>query len=57
MDLHNPHDAFFTAYFGNPTMLLHLLHFTLPKNVFALLDTDSLKIEDGTYIEKAFKTT
>jgi hypothetical protein len=37
MDLHNPHDTFFTAYFADPTMLLHLLHFTLPKEVFALL--------------------
>ena len=54
MDLHNPHDTFFTAYFGNPTMLLHLLHFTLPKEVFALLDTDSLTIGKGTYIEKNF---
>jgi hypothetical protein len=54
MDLHNPHDTFFTAYFGDPTMLLHLLHFTLPKEVFALLDTDSLTIGKGTYIEKNF---
>ena len=47
-----PHDAFFTAYFSRPAAFAQLLEFTLPAEVYSMLDLSTLSIDTGSYIDE-----
>jgi len=52
MDLYHPHDSFVRSWLGHPDQLAGFLELCLPPAVFALLDTTSIRIHNGTYIDQ-----
>ena len=50
MDVHNPHDRFFKSWFSRPENLIPLLRASLPEDVFALMDSDSLVVHSDTFL-------
>ena len=50
-----PHDKFFRAYFSDPGILADLIRFVLPAEVIAALDLSTLRIDGGTYIDRALR--
>jgi predicted transposase/invertase (TIGR01784 family) len=50
--VHNPHDKFFRSWFSRPENLIPFLQTALPAEVFGQLDTTTLDISDGTFIDE-----
>jgi hypothetical protein len=54
-DLHQPHDKLFAATFGVPENAAGLLRSTLPADLSAVIDWDSLRLEPGSFVDSRFR--
>ena len=55
MSVHNPHDRFFRDSFTRPEIVRDYLQEYLPLDVNALLNLDTLTLQDGSFIDEAMQ--
>ncbi|HUM70196.1 MAG TPA: Rpn family recombination-promoting nuclease/putative transposase, partial [Chloroflexota bacterium] len=55
MTVQNPHDRFFRDSFGRPEIARNYLEEYLPANLLALLDLDTLILQEGTFIDESLR--
>jgi len=52
MEVHQTHDKFFRSWFSRKENLANFLETALPTEVYVLLDTSTLAVNDGTFIDE-----
>jgi predicted transposase YdaD len=57
MTVQNPHDKFFRESFGRVHIARNYLEEYLPDPVLALLDLDTLTLQDGSFIDEEMRNT
>ncbi len=55
MTVQNPHDKFFRDSFGRVDIARNYLEEYLPTEVLALLDLDTLHLQDGSFIDETMQ--
>lgn len=55
MSVHNPHDRFFRESFSRPEIVRNYLEEYLPADLLALLDLDTLTLQEGTFIDESLR--
>ncbi|HRQ42045.1 MAG TPA: Rpn family recombination-promoting nuclease/putative transposase [Chloroflexota bacterium] len=55
MTVHNPHDRFFRDSFSRPEIARNYLQEYLPADLLALLDLDTLNLQEGTFIDETLR--
>lgn len=55
MSVHNPHDRFFRDSFSRPEIVRNYLEEYLPADLLALLDLDTLRLQEGTFIDETLR--
>ncbi|GIK54514.1 MAG: Rpn family recombination-promoting nuclease/putative transposase [Chloroflexi bacterium] len=55
MSVHNPHDRFFRESFSRPEIVRNYLEEYLPADLLALLDLDTLILQEGTFIDETLR--